>query len=127
MKEAGVAYILWLGCCIGFCGLHRFYLDSFLLGIIWFFTGGILGWGQLIDLILIPGMVEDCNRKYGQPTVTTAVTNVTYQTQPVVQQPYVPPQQAYVPPQQAYMPPQQGYIPPQQGYVQQTTYTTATY
>lgn len=74
-------------------------------------------------------MVDDCNRKLAGPTVTTAVTNVTYQTQPVVQQPYVPPQQqVYVPPpQQGYIPPQQGYVPPQQGYVQQTTYTTATY
>ena len=82
-------------------------------------------------------MVDECNRKYGGANVTTAVTT-TYQTQPVVQQPYVPPQQGYIPPQQGYIspqqgyappqqgyiPPQQGYIPPQQGYVQQTTYST---
>lgn len=102
-------------------------LDSPLLGIIYFLTAGLCGIGQLIDLILIPGMVEDLNRQEGG-RVTTSVTNVTtVQTQPVVQQPYIPPQQGYMPPTQVYMAPQQGYMPPPQAYGTTTTTYTQQY
>jgi TM2 domain-containing membrane protein YozV len=61
MKSTLVAYLLW---CLGFCGLsgiHRFYVARWVTGLLWLFTGGLLFIGQLIDLILIPGMVRESN------------------------------------------------------------------
>jgi TM2 domain-containing membrane protein YozV len=65
MYTYGVAYLLWLGCLIGFCGLHRFYVGRPISGIIWFLTIGLLGFGQLIDLFLIPSMVDYANFRGG--------------------------------------------------------------
>ncbi len=82
MKSTGVSYILWLLCIIGFCGIHRFYNGKILSGLLWLFTFGLFGIGQLIDLILIPGMVEHANLKWtmlhGQrgSNVQTVVVNV---------------------------------------------------
>jgi TM2 domain-containing membrane protein YozV len=58
MKSTPVAYIL---CILGFfavAGLHRFYLGKWVTGLIWLFTGGLLLIGTIVDLFLIPGMVE---------------------------------------------------------------------
>lgn len=63
MKSAGVAYVLWLPCIFCICGLHRFSVGKPISGLIWLFTLGLLGVGQLIDLLLIPGMVEAANLK----------------------------------------------------------------
>lgn len=54
-----VAYVLWLPGLFGICGLHRFYLGRPISGILWLVTFGLLGLGQLIDLLLIPSMAED--------------------------------------------------------------------
>lgn len=51
-----VAYILWV---FGFLGCHRFYLGRPLSGTLYFFTLGLLGIGWVIDLFLIPSMVEE--------------------------------------------------------------------
>jgi TM2 domain-containing membrane protein YozV len=65
--EAG--YCFWLLCLIGLCGMHRFYAGKWVTGLLWLFTGGFLLVGQLIDLILIPRMIEKKNvelaSKYG--------------------------------------------------------------
>jgi TM2 domain-containing membrane protein YozV len=58
-----MAYLLWLGCFFGLCGLHRFYLGKPITGLLWLFTFGLVGFGQLVDLILIPGMVDTANRR----------------------------------------------------------------
>ncbi|NJK39820.1 MAG: NINE protein [Oscillatoriales cyanobacterium RM2_1_1] len=64
MRNTGLAYLLWLSCVFGVCGVHRFYSKKYISGLIWLFTGGFLGIGQLIDLFMIPGMVEKENLKY---------------------------------------------------------------
>ena len=55
------AALLWLGWLFGFAGLHRIYLGKPVSGIIWFLTWGLFGFGQVIDLIRLRGMVEEKN------------------------------------------------------------------
>ena len=64
MQSTGTAYLCWLLCFVGFCGIHRFYAGKPVTGIIWLFTGGLLFFGQFIDLFLIPGMVERNNLRF---------------------------------------------------------------
>lgn len=64
MKSTGTSYLLWLLCLLGFCGIHRFYNGRIITGLIWLFTGGLFLIGQIIDLFLIPGIVEDANRRF---------------------------------------------------------------
>ena len=63
LKSKAIAYLLWCGAFFGFCGLHRFYAGKIITGLLWFFTIGLFGIGQLIDLILIPGMIDHANLK----------------------------------------------------------------
>ncbi|UCD49835.1 MAG: protein kinase [Phycisphaerales bacterium] len=58
------------------CGLHRFYVGKIGTGILWLFTFGLAGIGQLIDIILIiTGQFEDKNGlpllNWHGPTVVT--------------------------------------------------------
>ena len=48
-----IGYLLWI---VGFTGAHRFYYGKPITGTIWFFTGGLLLIGWIVDLFLIPGM-----------------------------------------------------------------------
>ncbi len=64
MKNLGVTYLLAILNFISpFAGLHRFYLGRPISGILYFLTWGFFGLGTLIDLFLIPSMVEEENRK----------------------------------------------------------------
>ncbi|MCA9311457.1 MAG: NINE protein [Phycisphaerales bacterium] len=63
MRSTFVSYICWLLCFVGLCGIHRIYNGRVLTGLLWLFTGGLLLVGQLIDLFLIPGMVERGNTR----------------------------------------------------------------
>jgi len=65
MKDKQIAYILWFTILIGFAGIHRFYLRRYVTGIIWLLTGGLFLIGQIVDLFLIPGMVERENARRG--------------------------------------------------------------
>lgn len=56
-----IGYLLWI---FGFTGAHRFYYGRRITGLIWFFTGGLLLVGWIIDLFLIPGMDEKADQKY---------------------------------------------------------------
>lgn len=60
-RTVTAAYLLWVPCLFGVSGLHRFYTGRWVSGLIWLFTGGLCGIGQVIDLIFIPRMVEDHN------------------------------------------------------------------
>ncbi len=78
MRKTGVAYLLWCTYFLGFAGVHRLYSGKYFTGIIWLFTLGCLGIGQLIDLVLIPQMVEEKNIKdkwlYGRHNNNVAIT-----------------------------------------------------
>jgi len=82
MNNIGTAYVLWLGCLLQLHGLQRLYNGKIFTGFLWLFTFGLMGFGQLIDLMLIPGMVEEHNTQYKARYGT--LPNVP-QTQPVIQ------------------------------------------
>jgi TM2 domain-containing membrane protein YozV len=56
-----IGYLFWI---IGFTGAHRFYYGKPLTGVLWFFTGGLLGIGWLVDLFLIPIMDREAKQDY---------------------------------------------------------------
>jgi TM2 domain-containing membrane protein YozV len=56
-----IGYVTWI---FGFMGAHRFYYGKPVTGTIWFFTGGILGIGWIVDLFLIPSMDRESDIKY---------------------------------------------------------------
>lgn len=56
-----MGYLLWI---FGFIGAHRFYYGRQITGVIWFFTLGLFFIGWIIDLLLIPGMSRDADRRY---------------------------------------------------------------
>ena len=66
--KTGIAYILWLLGMFGFCGIHRLYLGRVGTGILYFFTFGLFGLGQVVDLFLIPDMVKEKNYYLQQKT-----------------------------------------------------------
>lgn len=57
-KSGPTAFILWLCCLIGICGLHRFYLGRPWTGLLWLLTLGLFGIGQIVDLFLLPSMLR---------------------------------------------------------------------
>lgn len=61
MRSTTTAYLLWLFCLIGLCGIHRLYAGKVLSGLLWLFTFGFFGIGQFIDLFLIPNMIDQNN------------------------------------------------------------------
>lgn len=58
MKKTSISYLLWILGAFGAFGLHRFYLGRWVTGLIWFFTGGLLMVGAIVDLFLLPSMVQ---------------------------------------------------------------------
>ena len=64
MRSTPVAYLLWFFAFIGLCGIHRFYAGRYITGIIWLLTAGLFLIGQIIDLFLIPTMIESNNNKF---------------------------------------------------------------
>ncbi len=83
MNKAGTAYLLWLGCLLQLHGLHRLYNGKIFTGLLWMFSFGLLGFGQLIDLLLIPNMVEEHNTKL--KVRQGLLPEGSLQTQPVIQ------------------------------------------
>lgn len=63
MNSKGMSYLLWLSILLGLGGLHRFYNGKMVSGCLWLLTGGVFGIGQLVDLFLIPDMVDAHNLK----------------------------------------------------------------
>ncbi len=59
------AYALWALGFLGLCGLHRLYLGQVVPGLLWLFTLGLCGFGQVIDVFLIPNLTQSANRRRG--------------------------------------------------------------
>ncbi len=53
------SYLFWLLFFMGFGGIHRLYNGKIGTGLLWLFTGGLFGIGQIVDLILIPDMASE--------------------------------------------------------------------
>jgi TM2 domain-containing membrane protein YozV len=80
MERKQTSYLLLLTIFLGFGGLHRLYNGKIATGVLWFLTWGMFGVGQVVDLLLIPDMVDEHElrrrAKYGllydptQPAVT---------------------------------------------------------
>ncbi|MDF5729665.1 MAG: NINE protein [Rhizonema sp. PD38] len=77
MKQKRMAYLYWCAIFIGFAGIHRIYCGKYASGILWLFTFGFFGFGQFIDLIGIPGMVDERNLKYAMLHGTNVSNNQT--------------------------------------------------
>lgn len=58
-KELWVAYLLWLF--FGLLGVHKFYLEKWVMGLLYFFTCGFFFIGWFIDLFTLPSQVERYN------------------------------------------------------------------
>ncbi|KAK3087033.1 hypothetical protein FSP39_000700 [Pinctada imbricata] len=83
-KTVDDAYVLWIPP-FGLLGLHHFYLERPLWGMLYMFTVGCFGIGWLVDGCRMPCLVKDVNRnrrsaKQLLPTYATPITanNVTY-------------------------------------------------
>ena len=63
MRSVGMAYLLWALTFVAVAGVHRFYAGRYITGFIWLLTWGLFGIGTIIDLFLIPGMIERHNRR----------------------------------------------------------------
>jgi TM2 domain-containing membrane protein YozV len=61
-RSLAVSYLLWCLALVGVCGLQRFYNRKPLTGLLWLFSFGLCGLGQLVDLLLIPSLVEQANQ-----------------------------------------------------------------
>ncbi|HCH63361.1 MAG: hypothetical protein CL927_07325 [Deltaproteobacteria bacterium] len=72
-----VGYVLWL---FGFLGAHRFYYGKKWTGMLWLLTGGLLGIGWLVDLVLMPMHERQADRRYaaGRYSYTVAWVLLTF-------------------------------------------------
>jgi len=61
-RDMLTAYILLVPALFGLAGLHRFYLGRWVSGLVWLVTGGLCGIGSIVDMIMMPRMVDDHNR-----------------------------------------------------------------
>jgi len=88
MKSVVTTYILWMF--FGLIGLHRFYLNRFGTGLLYMVTLGIFGIGWLVDIYLIPELVDEANKElYLRVSQVPPPSQI---TQVVVQPVYASPQ-----------------------------------
>ena len=62
-RSLGFSYGLWALGLAGVCGLQRFYNRKPYSGTLYLLTFGLCGLGQLVDLWLMPEMVEQANAR----------------------------------------------------------------
>ncbi|MCX5967730.1 MAG: TM2 domain-containing protein [Cyanobacteria bacterium] len=61
-RSIAVSYLLWCISLVGVCGLQRFYNRRPISGTIWLLTFGLCFVGQMVDLLLIPDLVQRANQ-----------------------------------------------------------------
>jgi TM2 domain-containing membrane protein YozV len=64
MNRVARSYFLWLGFVFFLAGLHRLYNGKIFTGLLWMFTWGLLGFGQIFDLLLIPNMTQEYEARF---------------------------------------------------------------
>ena len=63
-RNLALAYGLWALGLVGVCGVHRFYNRKPLSGTLWLLTFGLCFVGQLVDLLLMPELVDQANASW---------------------------------------------------------------
>ena len=58
MKNRRATYLFWFLSGFGILGFHRLYLGRWVTFLVWLLTGGLCLVGAVVDLFLIPRMVE---------------------------------------------------------------------
>ena len=61
-RQVAPGYLVWALGLFGVCGLQRFYARKALSGTLWLLTFGLCFIGQLVDLFLIPELVDQANQ-----------------------------------------------------------------
>ncbi len=59
-KDYTVGWVLLVF--LGFFGAHRFYMEKWLTGFLWLFTGGLFLLGWLYDLLTLNQQIDEINR-----------------------------------------------------------------
>lgn len=82
-KSMLVAYLLLVF--LGGIGIHHFYLKKVGFGILYIFTGALLGVGWLIDLFITPKRLHDFNERIAKDAVIEVRMLKKGEGQPAVQ------------------------------------------
>ena len=61
--SAATAWLTWMAWIFGFGGVHRFYLGKTWTGLLYLFTWGLFGVGQVLDATRLNAMVDGENLK----------------------------------------------------------------
>ena len=65
IKSTRTAYGLAALALVGLAGVQRWYLGKRVSAVVWLLTLGLLGLGQLYDLVTMPSQVRDANLRIG--------------------------------------------------------------